>query len=413
MKISLLLKREPFAKIFEDTFSSFLSEMYNQQYVVEWFPRKHINQFDSFDQKWYCNSLINSIFIKGTNPEVFNSINAEYSYNPHKPWISPLQQVFLYFSKNKFFATAFSNYIIKISPPIEDAENKLIIGGNTKIRLIDYASKKVYVVLKKGFKKEFINREIFIRNNYKYYFVPKLIEKSNKEEWYSEQYISGVSPDRIGGHKGHDVLWDAVQHVHKMLNTTKKSESLSRYVGSLQKRIVESVEQISHIDETVKKDITDLASILGRHLNTYSDCVVTTAYCHGDFQEGNIIYDGVNTWILDWEYSGFKQVGYDLFVLLLKSRVSKNFSNRFLRLMNNELDHHQILLINSWPEIQWDTKFFKKRSLFLFLLEELDFHIEENGNVSFFRESFGLKSFIREAMKIKENSNLFIDANII
>ena len=162
-----------------------------------------------------------------------------------------------------------------------------------------------------------------------------------------------------------------------------------------------------------KKEIINSASILASHLNKYSDHVVTSAYCHGDFQEGNIIYDGEKTWILDWEYSGQKQIGYDLFVLLLKSRVSKDFSNRFLRLINNELDDDQMVLINSWPEIKWDTKLFKEISLLLFLLEELDFHMIENSNVSFFKESIGLTSFIREVMKIREKSDLLVNANII
>ena len=180
---------------------------------------------------------------------------------------------------------------------------------------------------------------------------------------------------------------------------------------SLQDSIIERVGQISHIDEIFKNKIIDLASTLATHLNKYFDHIVITSYCHGDFQEGNIIHDGKKTWILDWEYSGQKQIGYDLFVLLLKSRVSKDFSNRFLRFMNNELENDQMVLINSWPEIKWDSKLFKKISLFLFLFEELDFHIEENSNVSFFRESIGLTSFIREAMKIREKSDLFVNAN--
>jgi hypothetical protein len=306
-----------------------------------------------------------------------------------------------------------AKYIVEISPPIEDAKNKLIIGGNTKIRLIDIGNKKVYVIMKNGFDKKYLEREIYIRDNFSYMPIPKLQSLSRNDLWYCEEYVSGVSPDRIGGQKGHNVLWEATQHIHKMLNSTKKREPLSGYVGYLQKRIIENVDQISHFDERVKQQIADLTSVLATHLNNYSDHSITTAYCHGDFQEGNIIYDGEQTWILDWEYSEFKQIGYDLFVLLLKSRVSKDFSNRFLILMNDELDDEQMGLINNWPEIKWDDKFFKKIYLFLFLLEELDFHIEENSNVSFFRESIGLTSFIREVMKIREKSDLFINANII
>ena len=110
---------------------------------------------------------------------------------------------------------------------------------------------------------------------------------------------------------------------------------------------------------------------------------------------------------MDWEYSGKKQIGYDLFVLLLKSRVSKDFSNRFLRLINNKLDDDQMALINSWPDMNLSKNLYRKIHLFLFLLEELDFHIEENSNINFFRESIGLTSFIREVMKIREKSDLF------
>ena len=59
----------------------------------------------------------------------------------------------------------------------------------------------------------------------------------NNELWYCEDYVSGVSPDRMGGDKGQDVLGEAVTHIHKMLNSTKKSEPLFEYVACLEERI--------------------------------------------------------------------------------------------------------------------------------------------------------------------------------
>ena len=99
---------------------------------------------------------------------------------------------------------------------------------------------------------------------------------------------------------------------------------------------------------------------------------------------------------MDWENSGQKQIGYDLFILLIKSRVTNNFSNRFLKLVNNELDRDQVNLINSWPEINWEDK---ELYLTLFLLEELDFHIDEKNNSLFFNETEVLIARCKELEK--------------
>lgn len=403
MKISLLLEREPFDKIFEKTFSNFLSDYTNYSHNVKWYPKKHNKQYTTSGQKWYCNPLINSIFVKGAKPAVFDSISREYSHNPLRPMRSLIQKLYLSFSKNKLMAPLMAKYVIEIFPPIEDAKNKLIIGGNTKIRIIDVTNKKVFVILKEGFDKKYLERELYVREKFTYIPIPKIQEYGSNSLWYCEDYVSGVSPDRMHGKMSKDVLWDAIEYVHKMLNETKKNEPLSKYVGSLFTKIVENVDQISILNKKMKTKIKDSASTLATHLNRYNNDSITTAYCHGDFQEGNIICDGEKTWILDWEYSGRKQIGYDLFVLLLKSRVYKGFPIRFIRLMNNGIASNQMALINRWPEIDWGKKSNIKIYLLLFLLEELYFHLEENISTSFYELSRGLTALNKNIALIHNN----------
>ena len=406
MKISLLIDREPFIKIFEDSFSSFLKDLTNSPHQVKWKSKTNNNEIKDSIQTWYCNSLINSIFVKGANVAVFDSINEEYSNNPLKPWRSLVQKFYLYLAQHKITAPLMAQYTIDISPPIENGENKLIIGGNTKIRMIDISDKKVYVILKKGFDKIYLEREIYVRNNFKYLPIPKIQSKTKNNMWYCEDYITGISPDRIGGAKGQEVLNKAIQHLHKMLNETKRNESLSVYVGFLKERINKNIVEISHFDSSLRKEISHLALELSKHLNNYHNHIITTAYVHGDFQEGNIIYDGEKTWLLDWEYSDRKQIGYDLFVLILKSRLSNGFLNRVKNLMNNKLNYDQLKLMNEWPRVEWNTKKLIDIYLILFLLEELDFHVSENRNDYFLRESSGLRMFCQGVKKIiKSTSN--------
>jgi thiamine kinase-like enzyme len=400
MKISYLIDREPFDKIFEETFSLFLDNFIDHSHTVKWHPKSHYNKKSSLTQLWYCNPLINSIFVKGANPSVFNSISGEYANNPLKPWRSLIQRLYLGLAKFKFTAPLLSKYAIYITPPIEDAKNKLIIGGNTKIRLIDFANRKVYVILKNGFDKKYLDKEIYVRTNFPNLPIPKIHTYGNNGLWYSEEYISGKSPDRVSGNKGHDALLKAIQYLHKMLNETKKREALTEYVACLQDRIYKNIDQISRIDTSVKDKISDLVSTIVTHLDKSSYHDICTAYCHGDFQQGNVLCDGDKIWILDWEYSGKKQIGYDLFVLLLKSRVSKGFSNRFINWMkNNAVDEYKEL-INCWPEIKLNMEAIKEIYLLLFLLEELDFHLSENDNNLFWGISIGLNDFYKELEKI-------------
>ena len=159
MKISLLMEREPFNKIFEDTFASFLYDFTNCPHKVKWYPKNYNNQKTATMQQWYCNPLINSIFVKDANSDVFNSISGEYAHNTLKPWRSLIQRFYLSLSQHQMTSPLLSKYVIEVSPPIKDAKNKLIIGGNTKIRLINRANRKVYVILKNGFDKKCRRRE--------------------------------------------------------------------------------------------------------------------------------------------------------------------------------------------------------------------------------------------------------------
>jgi len=383
MKISVLLEREPFDKIFEKTFSSFLKSFTNNPHMVKWHTKKYKSKNNASIQQWYCNPLINSIFTKGVNPSVFDSIIGEYSDNPLKPWRSSIQKLYLYLSQNQITSPLMSKYVIEVSPPIEDAKNKLIVGGNTKIRLIDITNRKVYVILKNGFDKKYLEKEIYIRTNFIYLPIPRIHTYGNNDLWYCEEYISGVSPNRMEGNQGRKILLEVVQYLHKMLNETKQSIPLSEYVVSLQERINENIEQISYIDANIKRGIKNITSTLAAHLQKYSNHVITVAYCHGDFHQGNILTNGKDHWILDWENSGQKQIGYDLFILLLESRIESGFSNRFLKLLNNQLNSDQQQMISNWPEIEWDTRSLKERDLILFLLEELDFYVNENSNILF------------------------------
>jgi hypothetical protein len=386
MKISVLLEREPFDKIFEETFASFLSDYFNYPHVVSWKKKRLIAVHRKSTQRWLCNPLINSIFVIGANKNIFNSINGEYASNPLKPWLSKFQRLYLSLSQNKFTAPILSKYTIDISPPIKGSKDKLLIGGNTKIRLIDVVEGRVYVILKKGFNRKYIDKEVYARENFKYLDIPKIYNTGTDAIWYSEEYISGFSPNRLDSTTGIKMLNKVVSGIHKMLNDTSVSQSLSEYLFELEERIFAGLKHINYLEVGDKDNIIEFIRKLSNELKKHSNTTLTIAYCHGDLHQGNILCDGTKNWILDWENSGQKQIGYDLLILLLDSRISNGFYLRFSKLLNNQFDSFQWDLIKNWPNINWENKESKKIMLLLFLFEEIEFQICENINPIFYKK---------------------------
>ena len=222
MKISLLLKREPFQEIFIKSFTIFLKSYFSNDFRIKWHKNTFKNRKNCSGQIWYCNSLINSIFVKEAKSEIFDSIIAEYSYNPLKPWKSFFQKLYFNFAINDFFVPLLADSFIEISPPIENEKTKLILGGNTKLRMIDASSKNVYVILKYGFSKKYLNREIFARRTFPFLAIPKISQLNLKENWYCEEYVSGKSPDRIESKKGKEILEGVYKQYIMVIKQTKK-----------------------------------------------------------------------------------------------------------------------------------------------------------------------------------------------
>ena len=403
MKISTLLKREPFAKIFEKTIASFLSSWIGTTHKVVWENRIGYRKNLRSQQKWYCNPLINSVFVKGVNKDVFEPINGEYIANPTKPWRSMIQKIYVTLSQSKLTSLILSKYVVKISPHVPFAENKLIIGGNTKLRLLDVVEKKVFVLLKDGFDKSYIERDFYVRTNFPYLPIPKIIESGNDGTWFCEELVSGVPPNRLDQANEEKKLLQAVNCIHQMLIETKRDVILSEYIDALAHYINEGISQIQHMNKDVKSDLKAITSKLVSLLYEYKDQAFTVAYCHGDFHQGNVLANRDNFWILDWEYSGEKQIGYDLLILLIESRIEKGFAERFLKIVNNQFDNLQKSLIDNWPELDWENGSSKKVNLVVFLLEDLLFHLNESKNDLFFNNIEILKLRRDELKKIVDN----------
>jgi thiamine kinase-like enzyme len=390
MKISISQKRESFDRIFETTISRFLSDINKIATTAKWRTKKNGSGYRN--QTWYCNPLINSIVVKNANKEVYKSFINEYKTNPLTPWKSIIQRMYLLFAANSWLAHYFSPYIIEINPAIESSKNKIFIGGNTKIRLIDIEKQIVYAILKDGYDNCYVKNDLEVRTNYPYLPAPKIYNISGKYDWYCEEYIWGVSPDRINSKIGGKYIENAIFSLHKMYCDTMQIISRDVYIKSLIHSINNNLDHCHNIPSNVIGVINRCVKQLSMKLTNQLPLEISLCQNHGDLQLGNILCnDNENKlWIVDWEFTRVRQYGFDYFVMILLGR-SKGLLPRLIKFYNNDLDENQKKRTRLWRKLDVNNI---RYMLLLYLLEELEFRVEEQRFVSNLHEISGILTFI-------------------
>ena len=410
MRISLLLEREPFSSIFEETMSSFFSDYFGQDYKVKWCQGdsdKKIAVLRGETQTWKCNPQLNVIFVPGAERKVFEPITREFSYTPVW-WRKPFQYMYVKTATHKAWGKYLAKINIKVSPVVPDAKDLLIVGGNHKLRLLDYKRKKCFIILKKGFNSNFYERELDVRRlvcNLKLP-VPSILEEDlSNVGWYAEEYIVGTPINRLKESKrSRFVLGECIKALQILAEHSREENEVENYVGKLSQSIKSNIipnhllgeeERVKLLDylNRVCSLITELSLNYIKRLNTI--------IAHGDFQPANIIINNDNYWLIDWEYSHRRQAGYDGLVYLLKSRFPYGMAKRLKSLLKDDRIWTEPILCK-WPD---DGKIDLQRKRFIlaiFLLEELSLRIEENSNPMFKKLGSGFYDFINELPKILE-----------
>ena len=95
-------------------------------------------------------------------------------------------------------------------------------------------------------------------------------------------------------------------------------------------------------------------------------------------------------WLIDWEYSDRRQVGYDALVFMLRARFPRGLADRLQDFVSRGIGGTGPMDVSTWPGGDWDAVERRRLSAALFLLEELALHLEENANSYFLQIGRGL-----------------------
>lgn len=316
-----------------------------------------------------CFTMSNDHHI-GTVLCVYNKLNAIISTDPSKEVIRYLKNEYSlnafiikriavnFYTEACFKSKGFFSKKIKLSTKHNisyDSTNLMIFPCNKKIRVFNFLSKTVDVLLKDNFPRSAMINEIKARNAHNSVHIKPILEYGDK--WYREEIINGVPLARITNPEKYHCF---KKKAFDALVSIRKNHSLKKNVQLYINDLFQSIGKLMQITLIGKQMIIQriymIISILKNELSEF-DSEITMNLSHGDFHHGNIWIENETSKIIliDWEAYDQRSEWYDLFVLYgglretegLKRFLKKNtsFPTELARLVDRNKFHHICFLV--------------------------------------------------------------------
>lgn len=133
--------------------------------------------------------------------------------------------------------------------------------------------------------------------------VPSVIEIDEKQPYFVEEYISGET--LVNPVKQQDQLFLALDELRPLYQ--------QRFEGRQETTVLlERIKEKLRAKNNISSELIERSCDLLSRLEVPKSIAITQV--HGDLHSENIIFDGENVYLLDWEHSSVRMAVYDFFM---------------------------------------------------------------------------------------------------
>lgn len=343
MRLSELRDREPFDAIVRSTLASDWSCIAGQQVRVD--PTAQID-----GQVWVENRILSAFHTRDASREVRSFMRDLYRFTPARLRALP-QFVAATIASSSVAARHLTRPAFWVTPPSLAAARLLIVPGNERIRIFDFERQRARVVLKHGRDTSGTKAELALRAVAAPQWLK--IEASDPDGlWFEEPLLHGYTLPRCPPWYARDRLRSDADELLSELHQRTASTSPARiYAEQL------GVALPTAVDERLRDALLLEATRAGD---------IELVRSHGDYQAGNVFVERSTRRVvlIDWEYSGQRQRGFDALVLQLDSRHPIGLAARLIAFV----EHGSA---TSLLGPGFETRAGRRSLCCLFLLEEL------------------------------------------
>lgn len=339
---------------------------------------------------WFTHRVLGGFFTQPPNVRVRHFLRDGFRGTPNRrravpQWILGTQLS----TRHGLRLTSIAAFGI-VNPPT-NSSSLLILPGNQRIRIFNFANGVVRTILKTGFASRTMQKEIDVRQrNAKVGFMLPIDSSvfsvaENKASWFEEQIFSGYALPRCPPWLPRQLHADiAMRELYEWSMQSAETADCSAYTATLVKQCQAAACEVSDkFGDDHTRNLSKVLISLASSAEQFPDLLLGDS--HGDFQPGNIMVsrDGKTLKIIDWEHSATRSTIYDRLVLGLHTRSAAGLATRW---------SHFLAATNDTPPLRGlpISRDWRRSAASLVALEDLLWYLRESLSGPFFSPSAGL-----------------------
>ena len=275
------------------------------------------------DGLWLCNPTINALFSVRAAAKVFETPWREYLRGPN-PIATASHAVFLLASTAPVARALMASHHVRIEPDLDGAEEVLILGGNSRMKLVDHGRGRVTTILKEGFDETLIRRELLFRESGRVAMAPPLLEVSDDRQAFVEPLLHGTVADRLlSRSRAGAALLESLDACDRLAEGMRKTVPLAEWCRAALGAAGAAAERVRDDGSGVVRRAVDWLEWMCLWLTSEGregGRELETAVSHGDLQPGNVLVEKERVWLIDWERVDERVPWYDAMTLALDAR---------------------------------------------------------------------------------------------
>lgn len=284
---------------------------------------------------------------------------------------------------------ALSDPAFWVSADLPNPEQLLVVAGNQRIRIFDFARMRARVLLKEGFQKETMEREIMLRTSGVQGPFHKIHAFCPQHSFFEEELLQGWDLNRVPPWLNRKKLKKSARKLLlRWLERTRESADRDGYLDDVAARFRKASQEVQGRFGPVFPQSERWLELLGARAADLPTSI-QLALTHGDFQWGNVFFERKISKIclIDWEHQGKRSFHHDFFTEALGARRGVGMARRISAYLEGKTLGSPIDDIGGTKRVAL---------LALFLLENLIFFLEESLTGPTLAPSQGLLATIDE-----------------
>lgn len=285
---------------------------------------------------------------------------------------------------------------LSLSRAVPGAAERLVLPGNQRVRLFDFAAGQVRVRVKDGFARRTMETEIALRAGAPTLERPPWVPITAHDPgaaWFDEPIVAawelGRLPPWVNARAAED---EALRQLDRWLDHTAVEEPAPVVAAGA---LAAARDALAATRARFPQAAPGAEAWLAALADAAADAAtVVTAHTHGDLQPGNVLVGRTEprVWLIDWEHAARRGRLYDRLVYGLRSRRAAGLAARVRAVLGGRAPLPERGALSALPT----APAARRAAVALFLLEDLTFYLRESTTGPYTQPSAGLGHYVAE-----------------